>query len=283
MKTRLSDVLEGNSSIEYMTWGASVPAGVNPDKIYFDEKVFTQTRRMAGVDEVFFMPSDERTDVTVQGSMNPDGSLTSAKAAVSTTPKGEVHDDSNLGINIDEKSNLSVFVNNQEILKSLTASDSDTTYTQHFVNEVSKNYRSSIFSASIESNAVKQLKILPKINNRLSEIPDDMLEERSVKAVKILSRGLGSVLAGLVVWSTYDTSHEIVELAIGNDKEDAALDLLTSVAIGNGLAQLFSRGSDMPLAEKKWSAFNYLGLKLDRVAISGIQRVSAKPVLSTVA
>lgn len=271
----LAEVLENPTSIEGMYWRASVPPGIDTDTILVNEQMFARTRLFAGISEVAFMGTSETDQVNITASMNDDGSATSAKAKVVTRTKSEMQDgevEGSSSFDLDYRPKLAIYVSQQEILDSLTSARRNVSYTEHYATSVSKLYRGQILNASINSNVL--------------DIPKEVVERMQLG--REVGGGMGNfvkvmagVLGGLAVYTTYDTTKDLVEVFMNYRNSSEYLDLIQDFAWGNGFGYLFIRDKKQTdFKDLKWSMFNWIGPKFDRLAVSAVQHQFSKPLLT---
>ncbi len=269
----LSDVIETPGSIEHLVWNLGVPSGVDPEAIHIHVDRFQRGRKLAGIGDVIVEGAKHDQDVDIRGSMNADGSLTSAKAKSAKKQLPDLHNSRRgflySSMDIDALPDMHVGIDNNQALRTLGASR-HATFTDHYAHTVNKAVHEALLDGSIKSN----------VTNIVGEAIDMM-------RIPILpARILGVFVTGIIGWRTYDTLDQLVETAI-DFNGDNVRDLIDSAFWGNAMAYFFHRlrpnierdefgGTDL-----KWSLFNWAGLKMDRVALSAVNRALAKPIVAS--
>ncbi len=269
----LSEVIESPGSVEHLTWNLGVPGGVDPEAIHIHVDRFQRGRKLAGIGDVIVEGAKHDQDVDIQGSVNADGSLTSAKAKSAKRQLPDLHT-SRRGVmyssmDIDALPDMHVGVDNNQVLRTLGTSR-HATFTDHYAHTVNKAVHEALLDGSIKSN----------VTNIMGEVVDMM-------RIPILpARIIGGVMTGVVGWRTYATVDQLVETAI-DFNGDNVRDLVDSAFWGNALAYLFHRirpnidRNDFSNTDLKWSLFNWAGLKVDRLALSAVNRALAKPIVAS--
>lgn len=236
---------------------------------------------MAGVGDVFFELVEVEQDLQISAHVNQDGSITSAKAKAGSKRVGELAPgDSGRRIPhlmVDHRPDLTVFVDNKNITQTLGSSTA-ATFTEHYADSLNANYKKAVFEASLSSNVTGVLSDISRAASYFAK------HESLSKTAKFVGGGFVASIAAAVGIRTYQTTDDIVELALmnGNVAENAR-NFARYVGLGNALALCFAKENPKsPLKESKLSLFNFAGLKLDRFAVSAVQRVTSKPLFTVV-
>jgi hypothetical protein len=267
----LSEVIESPGSVEHLVWNLGVPSGVDSEAIRIHVDRFQRGRKLAGIGDVIIEGAKHDQEIDIQGSVNADGSLASAKAKSAQRQAPELRAQSRgalySSMDIDALPDMHVGVDNNHILRTL-GNSRHSTFADHYAHTVSKAMHEALLDGSIKSN----------VTNILGEAVDIM-------RIPILpARILGGIVTGIVGWRTYDTVDQLVETAI-DFSADNLQELANSALWGNALAYLFHRlrpnidREAFSSTDLKWSLFNWAGLKMDRLALSAVNRALAKPIV----
>jgi hypothetical protein len=267
----LAELTSGETQVPNLDWQLALPIGMDMEGVGIHIERFQRLRRFAGVGNVTVHATSHDQNLGVQGRVNDDGTVSSIKAATSTRQKPDMEYDDTLppGINaidmlaMDSLPDMRIGIDRQDIASKL-GSSKYTEAAEHFRSSVNKQFNTSFLDASLQSNFADPVAEL--VNGIRSEHP----------TIKILSTAVVSV----VTWLTYKDAQRIIETAT-----DPTITNIQSVFIdatfGNmiGLIIRRSKNEDIPYRDLKWSLFNAYEPKLDRLAVSAIQRAIARPLL----
>jgi len=250
----LSDVLDHSVNIEHLHWNMPLPSDIDPERIAVNEHMFRRTRRLAGVNDVYFCDSQQADAVTF----------------VTDSPSKKVRPD------LESRINIWIPLQNEQVDQ--PQDQSETSPTVQFAQNTSRQFKNAALTASLRSNVTEPVNF-PYHCFKSPEMPiSDRLGGLLLAGTSVVSTGL-FVAAGVDSLFVLTVVENIELAGVMGGMSSGFVLLFAGIDAARRHLKLDIADKKVPLKDLKWSFLPPISMKIDRFAASAVNRGLSKPLL----